>query len=183
MARRAADGAFGLNPFVGFTGADIRATLQQIAQQALQHPQLALRHAAGFLDRAGPRGLNGQPTYRARSEGQTVPRPGLEGKSLVPRRAAHLSGLAAAPVCVRRRCRSVVLRRRARAVRAHAADRGAGADQHAARQPGRAEADDRDRRRQPRARPRHTCSTTSPTTAACRPRSIGRRSRSGRTWP
>jgi len=61
-AAGAADGAFGLNPFVGFTGEDIRATLQQIAQQALQHPQQALKHAAGFLTELG-RGLNGQPTY------------------------------------------------------------------------------------------------------------------------
>jgi polyhydroxyalkanoate synthase subunit PhaC len=55
----AMDGAFGLNPFLGFTGADIRATLQQTAQQALQHPQLALRHAAGFLADMGCL-LNGQ---------------------------------------------------------------------------------------------------------------------------
>jgi hypothetical protein len=55
-AAGAADGAFGLNPFVDFTGADIRATIQQIAQQALQHPPLALRLAAGFLDELG-RGL------------------------------------------------------------------------------------------------------------------------------
>jgi poly[(R)-3-hydroxyalkanoate] polymerase subunit PhaC len=57
----AADGALGLNPFVGFTGADIRATLEQIAQQVLQHPPLALKHAAGFLAELG-RTLNGQPT-------------------------------------------------------------------------------------------------------------------------
>jgi polyhydroxyalkanoate synthase subunit PhaC len=60
-AAGAADGMFGLNPFVGFTGAAIRTTLQQIAQQALQHPQLTLQHAAGFLTDLG-RGLNGQPT-------------------------------------------------------------------------------------------------------------------------
>jgi len=59
-AAGAADGAFGLNPFVGFTGADIRASLQQIAQVALRHPPLALRHAAGFLAELG-RALNGQP--------------------------------------------------------------------------------------------------------------------------
>jgi hypothetical protein len=33
-AAGAADGAFGLNPFLGFTGADICATIQQIAQLA-----------------------------------------------------------------------------------------------------------------------------------------------------
>ncbi|MFL5802953.1 MAG: alpha/beta fold hydrolase [Roseiflexaceae bacterium] len=60
-AAGAADGALGLNPFVGFTGEDIRATLQQVAQQALRHPQLALRHTAGFLADLG-RVVNGQPT-------------------------------------------------------------------------------------------------------------------------
>jgi polyhydroxyalkanoate synthase subunit PhaC len=60
-AAGAADGAFGLNPFVGFASADIRATIQQIAQQALQHPQLALQHATGFLAELG-RALNGRPT-------------------------------------------------------------------------------------------------------------------------
>jgi polyhydroxyalkanoate synthase len=56
-----ADGAFGLNPFVGFTGEDIRVTIQQIAQQTLQHPSLALKHVAGFLAELG-RVVNGKPT-------------------------------------------------------------------------------------------------------------------------
>jgi poly[(R)-3-hydroxyalkanoate] polymerase subunit PhaC len=60
-AAGAADGAFGLDPFVGLTGEDIRATLQQIVQQALRRPPLALKHAAGFLADAG-RVLNGKPT-------------------------------------------------------------------------------------------------------------------------
>ncbi len=60
-AAGATDGALGLNPLVGLTGEDIRATLQQITQQALQHPPLALKHAAGFLADVG-RMLNGKPT-------------------------------------------------------------------------------------------------------------------------
>src|SRR5262249_50876555 len=77
--------------------------------------------------RPGPR--RERPAYAGtRPQGQAVRRPDLEGESLAPGRAAYVSGMAAAPVCVRGRCRSVAWRRRARTVRPRAADRGAGAD-------------------------------------------------------
>jgi polyhydroxyalkanoate synthase len=60
-AAGAADGALGINPLVGFTTDDIRATLQQVARQALKQPQLAVKHVAGFLAELG-RGLSGTPS-------------------------------------------------------------------------------------------------------------------------
>ncbi|HJZ45910.1 MAG TPA: alpha/beta fold hydrolase, partial [Roseiflexaceae bacterium] len=57
----AADGALGLSPLVGFTGADIRAGLQQLASKAWNNPRLALKHSAGFLGEVG-RVLSGTST-------------------------------------------------------------------------------------------------------------------------
>ena len=57
----AADGALGLSPLVGFTGADIRAGFRQLAGKAWNNPRLALKHSAGFLGEVG-RVLSGKST-------------------------------------------------------------------------------------------------------------------------
>src|SRR5438876_12154517 len=55
------EAAFGLIPLVGFRGADLYNVSQQIAEQALKQPPLALKHYANFLLEMG-RLMTGQST-------------------------------------------------------------------------------------------------------------------------
>ncbi len=65
------EAAFGLMPLVGFRGADLFNVSQQIAEQAIKQPPLALKHYTNFLLEMG-RVMTGQSTVEPDCEGQTL---------------------------------------------------------------------------------------------------------------